>query len=725
LKQIYPLETVIRRLLSLQSKLSRTFITMNADNKILYSVRDELLSEAQKSPGLLSDLANLERYVAESYSARSFIELLQNADDAGAKRFVVIQDGDRLICANDGRAFTRNDFYSLCRSASSDKKRGQSIGYRGIGFKSVVGMVSEVHLLSETLTATFSRQLTHESLGVDVPTPLVRIPHPLALVIDAGLEKTIAEIQSAGFSTLFIFCGIDRSKVEEEFALFDAEYLLFLRNITEAKLIGTKAHTYLCSREALHDHCRRIEIVSDDRRSAWQVHSYGKCDIAFSLADGKPVPLNSSSALVHAFLPTLEQTGLGVRINADFSTDPSRTRIVFDDFTGECVTSAADAVATLLRDALQKMPMDSDVAMCLVPTFDLATLPFQKRTFRTEFVARVRERLSDLKDDFLVPPQWLNSNDSAIAANAAGKAMIVSESRENGLLVFLRYLGVQPLSFDTVLEATKHQTFSEKGCTETAAFAVRNANVGANAKNAAATAIWMGVDGSAKSLKALAQNGAALSDGFIRQLNSAGVSNNDLLQFVCNAVGDAANRVLPNMAIADTSIEVQQPLVITSTPAIPSLNQMAAFDPLLPGSTNVSQSPYMQQPELETKFLPAWRGAEQYVAQILQSHGYEVEDRSRQNLGYDIYAAKENRKYYLEVKLLDYTGQPFVITPNEEAVARECKERYALALVLRGKEGVHIQFIHDPVARLKFVRQCRQWVWECSEYEFVPHMFGG
>lgn len=698
---------------------------MSDSNQILTSVREELLSEAQKSPGLLADLANLERYVAESYSARSFIELLQNADDAGAKRFVVIQDGDRLICANDGRAFTRNDFYSLCRSASSDKKRGQSIGYRGIGFKSVVGMVSEVHLLSDSLSATFSRQLTHASLGVDVATPLVRIPHPLALVIDAGLERKIAEIQSAGFSTLFIFCGIDRAKVEEEFALFDAEYLLFLRNITEAKLIGAKAHTYLCSREALHDHCRRIEIVSDDRRSAWQVHSAGRCDVAFSLVDGKPVPLNSSSALVHAFLPTLEQTGFGIRINADFSTDPSRTRIVFDDFTGECVTGAAEAVAKLLRDALQMKPMDSEVAMCLVPTFDLATLPFQKRTFRTEFVARVREHLNDLKEGFLVPPQWLNSNDAVIAAHAAGKAMVMADSRENGLLAFLRYLGVQPLSFDAVLAASKHQTFSEKGCAETAAFAIRNANVGGNAKNSVAATIWIEKDGSAKSLENLAQAGAALSDGFIQQLSSAGVNNNDLLQFVRNAVGEAASRVLPNMAVSGTAVEVPQPFATAPTPAIPSLNQMTAFDPLLPGATNDSQIPYLQQPELETKFLPAWRGAEQYVAQILQSHGYEVEDRSRQNLGYDIYAAKENRKYYIEVKLLDYTGQPFVITPNEEAVARECKESYALALVLRGKEGVHIQFIHDPVARLKFVRQCRQWVWECSEYEFVPHMFGG
>ncbi|MBK7413861.1 MAG: hypothetical protein IPJ38_00740 [Dechloromonas sp.] len=55
-------------------------------SEIFTSVREELLGEALSSPGLLADLANLERYVAETYSARSFIELLQNADDAEATR---------------------------------------------------------------------------------------------------------------------------------------------------------------------------------------------------------------------------------------------------------------------------------------------------------------------------------------------------------------------------------------------------------------------------------------------------------------------------------------------------------------------------------------------------------------------------------------------------------------------------------------------------------------
>ena len=52
-------------------------------------LRDSLIKEAKNSPMLLSDLAGLEAYVSESYNSRSFIELLQNADDAGSTKFYV------------------------------------------------------------------------------------------------------------------------------------------------------------------------------------------------------------------------------------------------------------------------------------------------------------------------------------------------------------------------------------------------------------------------------------------------------------------------------------------------------------------------------------------------------------------------------------------------------------------------------------------------------------
>ncbi len=292
--------------------------------------------------------------------------------------------------------------------------------------------------------------------------------------------------------------------------------------------------------------------------------------------------------------------------------------------------------------------------------------------------------------------------------------------RDDGLMVFLRYLGVPPLAIDTALAATHSVAFSERGCAEIAAFSVRNAVFSGIVKSAAAAPIWEG-SGEMQSLIALSESGIALSDHFTQKLIGAGVTIDELARFIRLAVADGVGILLPGAAIEVASAAGIAPN-IPAPDTLADTSPSREFDPLLAGATKPASTPFQQRPELESRFLPAWRGAEQYVAQILQHHGYVVEDRSRQNLGYDLHATKDGRKYYVEVKLLDYATQPFVITPNEEAVARECGENYALALTLRGKEGVHIQFIHDPVARLKFVRQCRQWVWECSDYSFTPHL---
>src|ERR1017187_10974577 len=86
---------------------------------------DGLVSEAAQAPRLFSDLAKLERYIAESYKTRALIELLQNADDAGATEFVAQCVGDGLVVANNGRVFTIADVEALCRSGASNKQRGE------------------------------------------------------------------------------------------------------------------------------------------------------------------------------------------------------------------------------------------------------------------------------------------------------------------------------------------------------------------------------------------------------------------------------------------------------------------------------------------------------------------------------------------------------------------------------------------------------------------------
>ena len=78
----------------------------------MINIYSKLLEEAKRSPLLLSDLAGLEEYIAESYNNRSFIELLQNADDAGSSAFLITStaflknSSDILSCSSYPCVFT-------------------------------------------------------------------------------------------------------------------------------------------------------------------------------------------------------------------------------------------------------------------------------------------------------------------------------------------------------------------------------------------------------------------------------------------------------------------------------------------------------------------------------------------------------------------------------------------------------------------------------------------
>ena len=88
-------------------------------SNIVLDVQRLFLDEAKQSPLLFSDLASVEGYISESYSGRSLIELLQNADDADSRSFYAKPlNTDAFLVANNGRPFTNDDFLALCRSGA-------------------------------------------------------------------------------------------------------------------------------------------------------------------------------------------------------------------------------------------------------------------------------------------------------------------------------------------------------------------------------------------------------------------------------------------------------------------------------------------------------------------------------------------------------------------------------------------------------------------------------
>jgi len=84
-------------------------------------------------------------------------ELLQNADDAGATEASVWIENKTFIFEHNSRDFSKEDFASLCRFSYSNKRALHTIGFRGIGFKSIFSLGNPVKLFTPSLSVCFRR----------------------------------------------------------------------------------------------------------------------------------------------------------------------------------------------------------------------------------------------------------------------------------------------------------------------------------------------------------------------------------------------------------------------------------------------------------------------------------------------------------------------------------------------------------------------------------------
>ncbi len=103
-------------------------------------------------------VASLGDQVAQEYRGRAVLELLQNAHDVlgGGSHdrcqvsFVLNSSREQpeLLIANSGRPFRREDFSGICQLAQSPKNPNESVGNKGLGFRSVLELTTRPEVWS-------------------------------------------------------------------------------------------------------------------------------------------------------------------------------------------------------------------------------------------------------------------------------------------------------------------------------------------------------------------------------------------------------------------------------------------------------------------------------------------------------------------------------------------------------------------------------------------------
>jgi hypothetical protein len=105
-------------------------------------------------------LRSISSQVSESYRSRLIVELVQNAHDAhppsakaaDGRIAIVLDEGEGphgcLYVANAGTGFALKNFSKLCGVATSSKQINEGIGYKGIGFLSVLQVSAHPEVFS-------------------------------------------------------------------------------------------------------------------------------------------------------------------------------------------------------------------------------------------------------------------------------------------------------------------------------------------------------------------------------------------------------------------------------------------------------------------------------------------------------------------------------------------------------------------------------------------------
>ena len=315
--------------------------------------------------------------VSTDYQGRVLYELLQNAFDRAKDKVLVKVIDNKLYVANDGKKFTynvdhdyntggeegkknkRSDFQSLCSISTSNKTAKESIGNKGVGFKSVysLGRYADIH----TKGAIDSNSLKEEGYLsfrlFDIFDNVDNIPQEFDANVKKHLEKTVNYVQrefpNRGVPGYYFPLKLDIDS-DAIFRQFDEEIVTVIEVPFDSK---EEVEGLINKIEEIHfefvslKYSNKFEIMFEANGLSFTKKSFSKDNTLFyaNLNKDKIEPLakkagieiedfnvaikfkNTPDGLFYNYLPTAKESPFKyVDFHADFHTTVDRKSINFD-----------------------------------------------------------------------------------------------------------------------------------------------------------------------------------------------------------------------------------------------------------------------------------------------------------------------------------------------------------------------------------------------------------
>src|SRR3989344_41081 len=291
----------------------------------------------------LRDLGS-EKAVVQDYAGRVVFELLQNALDRATGHILLRWDRQRQILevANDGRAITtqsvggrRSDIQALLSMHSSSKSAGESIGNKGVGFRSVFGAGSQVEVWSRAEDGHWwGMHLQHPArfaVAVDgwVSQDAASFYAPLMLSAQPELDSEhVTLIRLQDISKPEVVASIEASMAELSrgpLAFLQERAVPGLR-IT-LSVAGEKKVTHVIDATDYLAMAQRQMVVPVEVRASTGL-DLDVADVRVLASD------DPSNSRYWSYLPTEQPAGFGVHIHGDFYLSNSRRQLTLRKLEG-------------------------------------------------------------------------------------------------------------------------------------------------------------------------------------------------------------------------------------------------------------------------------------------------------------------------------------------------------------------------------------------------------
>ncbi|RXT14876.1 sacsin N-terminal ATP-binding-like domain-containing protein [Ammoniphilus sp. CFH 90114] len=674
--------------------------------QVIKKISNRFLEEAKSSPQLLADMAAMEKYMAESYGERIFIELLQNADDAKSNRITFYSKNGHIFFANDGKPFNEQDIESICRSGASSKKRGESIGYRGIGFKSTTFLTNTIIIHSNNVGFTFSKELCAKKLQISDSNkvPTVRIPLHVE-DIEYEIAEEVQKLYKEGYRTIFIFMDARLSVLEEELAAVNDGYFLFLNNI---QIIQINISTIYRNFKVLRDH-QRVCIQEDGyEKKEWYIvadRQNKSVQLGFKIGEqGQVIACDREEGVFHCYLPTSEFTGFPFKINCDFSTDPSRKHLTWDEKTKRGLKNAAEQLFNTTVVILQEGHES------LLHIFSL----LEKRQSFSKFSNYMYDNFVHLIKNEKWIPLYNGEKISAIEYKRKPRFLEPSEfrwMREHSSLKHLTPIASlqQNSSLDNFLESFANGMYEIPD--------------------------WITILSEREFVVKLDQTLLGKLYGqLMKSVRSKMVLNKEVFQLeTCYIKNDQSELMLwgsKGIEYAKSFIsEFLNSLTdndikwINNTYNTSFTKELSFDNNRLNTSSNADSNIFASSltsifsSKKKAISISKWRAAEYQCIEFEQMQGNQAKDVSKQNLGYDVHSeTKTGEKRYIEVKSISNRNAEVSLTNNEYTAAHQYGDAYYLCIIYQQDDQLLLEYIQNPLKHLKLEKRVKQWEWICDDY---------